>query len=63
LNNDLVGRGYAEEGHKGIKAVIDNVEDGVRDVPTTAEVAEGKAEDEGQGVQGSSEKSVAECTA
>jgi hypothetical protein len=32
--------------------MVDGVEDGVRDVPTAAEVTEGEAEYKGQGVQG-----------
>jgi hypothetical protein len=60
LDEDLVGGGYSEEDCKRVEAVVDDVEDGMRDVPTAAKIAKGKAEDEGQGVQGSSEKLFAE---
>jgi hypothetical protein len=63
LDNNLVEEGNAEEDCDGVETMVDDVKDSVGNVTAAAKVTEGETEDEGQGVQGSSKKSVAGCAA
>jgi hypothetical protein len=51
LDNDLV-QGYdTQEDREGIEVVVNDVEDGVGNVPAATKIADKKTEDKGHGIQ------------